>query len=168
MSPAKTSTISIGPQKKAQKKKPLKERLRKWRNAIIGVFLFLSFLIWFGIQPIKGTIHVGICRVFIELTLKYPPSFRFVQYDLFQNAHRIYYTFTGPFGETQSNLAECTFSQDPQTGYPVLEGVNINRKPVDQAQIDSFNKTLPLIMGFEIDRIIPRPYTGDLMDLKRD
>ncbi|MBI4030962.1 MAG: hypothetical protein HY370_04745 [Proteobacteria bacterium] len=168
MSAAKTGTISVGPQKKAPKRRTLKEFLRKWRNAGIGVFFFLSFLVWFGMQPVKGTIHVGICRVFLELNLKYPPSFRFVQYDLFQSAHRIYYTFTGPFGETRSNLAECTFSQDSRTGYPVLEGVNINRQPVDRAQVDAFNRTIPLIMGFEIDRIVPRPYTGDLMDLKRD
>lgn len=168
MSDTKTNAAIPGLRIKPQKKKTLKERLRKWRNTIIGVFLFLMFLIWFGMQPIKGTIHVGICRVFVERTLKYPPTFRFVQYDLFQNAHRIYYTFMGPFGETRSNLAECTFDHDPQTGYPVLKGVNINRSPVDQVQIDTFNKTIPLIMGFEINRIIPRPYTGNLIDLKRD
>jgi hypothetical protein len=150
------------------KKKLRKEKLRKWRNIGIGVGLFLALFLWYGFQPIKGTIHVGICRTFLELNLKYPPTFRFVQYDLFQSAHRLYYTFYGPFGENRSNMGECTFKQDPVTGVPLLESVNINRKPVEQATVDAFNKTIPIVLQFEPSNNLPRPWRGDLYDLKRD
>ena len=129
----------------------------------MGVAVLLGVFIWYGMQPIKGTIHVGICRTFIEMTLEYPRTMKLTALDYFEATLRIYYTYADPFGQARSDVAECTFNPDT-----TLKAVRIHRADVPQDKVQAFNATIPFIVSANPDLIVPPPPSENLSDLKRD
>lgn len=140
-----------------------KAKLNRLKLIISGVVLFFSLIIWYGLQPIRGTIHVGICRTYIEMQIPYPISMQLTDVSWFQQALRMYYTHTGPFGQTRSDMAECIFNADL-----TLSEVSINRQPISPARLQAFNATIPAIIQNNPDLLLPQSGRNDLASLKRD
>jgi hypothetical protein len=146
----------------AKKRKSRKKTL-KWSG---GIFVALVLvLIWYGFRPLTGTINVGVCRTFVQLQVPYPQSVKLSSTEQIDRIMRMYYTYTGTFGETRSDMIECKFMTTPQ-GQLALESVMINRDPVDQEKIDRFNMTIPIIIANKPSLIVPAPPKDDLVTLK--
>lgn len=151
-----------------KKEKSPQEKKKLKRNVALGVAAFIVLFVWYGIQPLQGPQEVGICRTFAEMKLKYPQTMKLTTTDQFADAMRLYFTFTGPFGENRSSMIECRITTDPATGQPRILSINIDRIPVSDAEVQEFNSTVPYIMQHNPNRIIPPPYEDDLYRLKRD
>ena len=164
---AKAAAAGIPADKTDKKGKKKKKKGKTKRNIALGVLAFFALFIWYGFQPLYGTIHVGICRTYAELQLRYPSTMKLTMMDQYQDAIRLYYTFTGPFGESRSSLIECTFTTDPATGQIVASAVKIDQAIATEEQLAAFNATIPIIIKHEPDLVIPAPFSGDLNDLKR-
>jgi len=162
---AKAATADGSAGKKRKKKKSKKKLIR---NIVLGVIAFIALIVWYGLQPLTGPIQVGICRTFVELELRYPSTMQLTTTDQFIDATRLYYTFTGPFGENRSSVVECRFRTDPATGQMSVYAIKIDNNSVPEKRVSAFNKTVPYVMLFNPDRVIPPPYEDDLYDLKRD
>ena len=144
-----------------------KKKKKTWRNIALGVLAFISLIVWYGFQPLTGPVEIGICRTFIELQLRYPHTMRLARTDQYQDIFRLYYTYTGPFGEHRSSLAECRSTIDPATGQPAMTSIKIDRVELEEEKLRRFNQTIPFILQNNPSLVIPPPYTGDLNDLRR-
>jgi len=133
-----------------------------------GVGTFFILFIWWGFQPLKGPIEVGICRTYAEMELDYPHTFKIMTYEPFERSTRLYYTLSGAFGEYRSQMIDCKFLPRQSGQVPQLESVTIRRVPEPAAKVAEFNATIPVIIKNKPNRTIPFPYDGTLMDLKRD
>lgn len=161
---AKALTADLSTDAKGKKKKSKKNL---WRKIGLGFLAFIVFIVWFGMQPLTGPVQVGICRTFIEMNLRYPHTLKLTKTDQYQDSLRLYYTYTGPFGEHRSSLTECRFAADPATGQPMITKIKTDRVDIDPEKVRLFNQTIPSIVQHEPNRIIPPPYTSDLNDLRR-
>ena len=142
-------------------KKRLSAEQRKKRRKIQkmiagGVFLLFASFIWYGLQPITGTIEYGICRTLAELQSRNQSSMKIISYENYGSAWKIFYTFTGQYGEQRSNYIDCVFTRNPQ-GQLVLREAKINRQPIEKAQLDRFNKSIPGIIASNPDLTVPVP-----------
>lgn len=155
----------------ADEMKDKKKPRQKWgwkKKTAAGLLCFLVLFVWYGFRPLRGPIHLGICRVYAEMKVRYPSTLQLIAYDTFQGAHRLYYTFTGPFGENRSNMIECIFGSDPATGALILQRVRINRQDEDQKVIESFNKTIPAILAADPDTVLPYVVDDPMRDIKKE
>ncbi len=123
---ADAATADLPAEKKGKKKKKKNIKL----NIALGVLALVALILWYGFQPLTGTVQVGICRTYAELQLRYPTTLKLTTVDQFQDATRLYYTYYGPFGESRSSLIECRSSVDPATGQPVMTSIKIDRNVV--------------------------------------
>lgn len=132
--------------------------------------LLVALIIWWGLQPFRGGPEVGICRTYAEMKLEYPSTFQITTYEPFERSARLYYSFRGSFGEMRSNMIDCKFLPrgTMNVPYPVLESISINRILEPKDAVATFNRTIPAILMYEPDLIVPRSYDGTLTDLKRD
>ncbi len=107
-------------------------------------FLFILILIW-GLQPNKGSPNFGLCKTYVELSVPYPETLRFL--DLFERKLfvRMQYSYVDSYGQTIFFPIVCQFARD-ENGVKYLESVNVNRDkshPLEeQERIDNFNKTM--------------------------
>lgn len=148
----------------------IKSHVQKFKKRYIalGSILFVALIVWTIIQPPKSSIYFGICKTFLETTLKYPPSLKLTSVEDFDGAVRIYYTAVEGFGNTQSKLFECTFRNDPFTGV-AIDTVRVDRKDFeDKDALAKFNRTILAVIAGEPDLTVPRGYGSSLLDLKRD
>ena len=156
--------------KPVKEKKILTPKEKKKRTILysLGVFLALAgYVVCWGTQPVQGTIHIGICRTFAELQLRYPNTMLMTGTEQFGRAFRIYYIYTGAFGETRSDMMECKFMTDAKTGALILENVELNRLPVDKQKVAAFNKTIPAVIAAKPDLVLPYS-VDDLLSLKKN
>jgi len=141
---------------------------RNWKiTTPVGLILFTWFM-WWGFQPIRGTIHIGICRTFIETRIRYPGTLKLTAWEWFiangLNGLRLYYTYTDDFGQNRSEMMECDFNMDGRT----LADVQLDRKSLPPEEVKAYNQTIPFVIGANPDLVIPPPPTDDLEKLKRD
>ncbi len=142
---------------------------RRGKTILISTIVILVILIWLGLQPIKGTVHLGICRTFIELQLPYPKTLQLTAIESLISKNygdvnlRLYFTHIDAFGQNRSETFECFFG-------PNLEVLDLkrNRKSLPADQIKKLGYTVPFIASANPDRILPARPTSDLMSLKRD
>lgn len=149
-----------------QKKKGRKKRKKK-KWAIIGLVfaIFTWFLIWL-FSPLTGTMAYGICRVFLEQNVQYPPHLRLSQVEQFSNWVRIWYIRLDAFGEHRMEPIQCYYRRDEELGYSLLEKVTIRRQEVDREKIEKFNKTIPILLAHPPDLTLPRPLPDTLKNLR--
>lgn len=134
----------------------------------LGGFLLLVLLVvWWGLQPIRGTIHFGICKTLAEQHLTYPGTMRVVSYDLLsaydraERTMRIYYSYTDAFGESKQDILRCTFEADAQRNMLLtIKSARINRVEIPAEDIARFNATIPAILTYEPDLILLSAGTG--------
>lgn len=156
--------------KKAAQKAALRSFVIKHKiklGSVLAAIVLLFGFLWYGSQPLKGPAYVGLCRAFVELQLNYPETMRLMQYEYFDRGHRLFYTYTDPFGEYRSSMAECKFSVTPY-GSLIADSIKIDRRDVDLKKREEFNKTIPIIMAYGPNMIVPFPPKGSLEELKID
>jgi hypothetical protein len=147
--------------------KKTKKKMRMRTKVALSVIGVLSVLIWFGMQPIVGTIRYGICKTFIELQIPYPPTLQINTVEEYEQAVRIYFSHIDAFGSSRLNMIECSFRPDPRTGL-ALERVRLNREDLPEEDLKSFNLTIPFIIQNPPDLRLPVFKGEDLMHLKID
>lgn len=143
--------------------KKKKTKKGRWKIFVLVAVILVGVFVWYGTQPIKGTIHVGICRSFIELKLEYPDTLRLSAIDSFESTLRIFYTFTDAFGGQRSSIIECTFNPDT-----TLKEIVIDRQKIPAEKVQAFNATIPYIVAANPDLVVPPPPSADLLLLKKD
>ncbi len=136
---------------------------RHWKSILLGTSVFFTLFILWGMQPLHGTVHIGICRTLIETQIKYPTSLKITAIEWFKNNLRIYFTHIDSFGQNRSEFFECEFKPDM-----TLADARINRKTLGADIVANFNKTIPQVIASKPDNTIPPGYKGDLLSLKRD
>lgn len=137
-----------------------KRKRKKIKNIALGVAVFLAFVTWLGLQPLKAGIEYGICRTFVENNIRYPTTYQITQYDIYGSSLRLFYTYVDPFGGTRSDMIECIIVPHPQNGYMVQE-ISINREPIDEERLARFNMAIPGILLGKPNLVIPRPADED-------
>jgi hypothetical protein len=128
----------------------------KWKKRFKimgGVCVFLALIIYWGIAPRKGGLDYGVCKVYVERLIHYPPTLQIKEVQEFDQSLRIYYTYYDPFGQYKKDLIECVFNTRAGN-YTLLDAV-INRVPEPASRIESFNMTVPAILAQDLDLIIP-------------
>ena len=144
-----------------------KSRLKK--SLKIGAWIFGSlFLIWaydalFSYK--KGGTGFGLCKVFIELNTRYPIELRYSYVQPMSNTMRIWYVARDAYGQTAFDKMDCTFRPDDTYGM-ALERVTINRKEMDPAIIEKFNKSIPAILAYPPDLTYPQGLPDNIKNLK--
>ena len=147
-------------------KEKKKKKKANWKLRLGIPFFLIVVLIWYGFQPIKGTQEYALCKVFIELQIKYPHSLKILQVSHFQREERVHYVYVGPFGERKIEMMACAFSKDPQTGLLKLDYAKLNRENMPEEQIRGFNMALPYIQKMDIAKNLPRKWDGTYAGLK--
>ncbi len=164
-----TSLVTVGG-KKPKKRLSATERKKKRRvqKMIAGaVSALLIIIIWYGTQPLRGTIDYGICRTMAELRAPNTSTLKIISYENYGNAWKIFYTFTGEYGEQRSNFIDCVFTNDAQ-GQRILKQVKINRDTISEEDLRRFNASVPAIIAGQPDLTIPPPLEeSDLIGLRR-
>ena len=145
---------------KSAKKKKQKQ------YAIIGGIALVGLILFVGLQPIKGTIQYGICRVFIEQSVRYPSEMLIVNVVEHPAYVQVEYTTINEFGDYAAHVATCYFQQD-QKGQIALRDVVMDRQKVDPKKMSIFNLTIPTIISNPPDLTVPPPIKNDILDLKR-
>ena len=170
MSQADEATLVTVGGKKPKKRLTVSERQKKRRLQKMiagGVFVLIALIIATGLQPLRATMDYGICRTLAELKAANTSTMKIISYENYGNAWKLFYTFTGPYGEQRSNFIDCVFTND-SAGKRILREAKINRKTIEQPALDIFNLSIPAIIAGNPDLVIPPPLEeSDLMGLQR-
>lgn len=141
-------------------------RVRRFKQSLaLIVIALLGYGIYWLFMPYKGGMAYGLCKVFLELNIRYPQTIRYSTVEEFDSSVRIWYTQVDSFGEYRLEPIQCFFKPDDQYG-SVFEKVTINRRLVDQEIVDDFNKTLPILFAYPPDLTAPTPLPDSLKDLQ--
>jgi hypothetical protein len=136
---------------------------RRWKMILLGGTLIITLFLWWGLKPLYGTIHVGICRTLIQLQLKYPATLKVTAVEWFKNDLRFYITYIDPFGQDRSDMFECEFNPDL-----TLIDARINRVSIGADKVEAFNKSIPMVIAADPDLTIAPPPTTSIRGLKKD
>lgn len=146
-----------------------RQKKRRQQKIIAGiVFAILAFLIWFGAQPLRGNIDYGVCRTYAETQSVNPWTMRILSYENYGPAWRIFYSFTGEYGEQKSNVIDCIFTNDA-AGNRILRDVKINRVAPPKEQLDRYNMSIPGVIAGRPNLVIPYPLEeSDIIGLRNE
>ena len=132
-----------------------------------GVLLVLSYAVYWLFKPIEGGMAFGICRVFLENSVRFPNHLRLSTVEEFDNSVRIWYTQVDSFGEYRMEPIQCYYKQDPERG-TMVDKVTINRREVDPKIVERFNQALSSMVQYPMDLNLPEPLPDSLEDLQFD
>lgn len=147
-------------EKKARQKK---QRIRI-AGALAGV-LFFAWAGWYLFAPFKGGMDFGLCKVFVQLNVRYPQTIHFSKVENFGNSIRIWYAHMDSFGEYRLEPIQCTFTQG-ENGQLMVDKITISRREIPQERIDAFNRSVPAIYANPPDLTYPSPLPDSLRDLQ--
>lgn len=150
---------SAGDKRKAVFKKRLKIAL-----SIVGIFFAIWAYKWLFTGKSGGT-GFGLCRVFLELQVRYPQELRLSYVRPLSRTMRIWYVEHDAFGQTRYDAMDCTFKKDPQRGL-ILDKVTINRREMDPDIIARFNTSIPAVTAYPPDLTYPKGLPDNLRALK--
>lgn len=143
-----------------------KKRRRTQKMVVGGVFALLLVFVWYGFQPITATTEYGVCRTLAELHAQNHNTMKVISYENYGPAWKIFYTYTGQYGEQRSNYIDCVFTRD-QNGQMIIKEAKINRKPIEKEELARFNTTIPAVIAAGLDLVVPPPLEEtDLVGLK--
>jgi hypothetical protein len=83
------------------KKKPRKPLSLK-KIGIIGGLLLVLLIVYWGTQPLTGSINFGICKIFVEQNVRYPHEIRYISLIEQPGQARIEYVVLNEFGSYES------------------------------------------------------------------
>jgi hypothetical protein len=155
------STSAIGEARAAKKKQIFKYGL--WA-AGGGVLVWLGMYLF---APYQAGVTYGICKVYLETTLRFPQELRVSTVEDFGDSVRLWYTQVDAFGEYRMESIQCYYKMDPQLGAQI-DKILVNRRPVDLQKIKDFNKILPVVMANMPDLTYPSALPDSLNDLQID
>ena len=120
----------------AETKLQEQEKLRKKRNfrrmAGGGAALVLAYLIYLGLKPFEAGMGYAVCKVFVELNMRYPDTLYFSSVETFGTSIRVWYTHVDAFGEYKLESTQCFYKPDPEGKVPfIFDRIAINRRDVD-------------------------------------
>lgn len=117
-------------------------------------------------RPPNGTWRYGICRSFIELYVRYPQTIRIEDVYEKPTYTRIELNYLNAHGSRPTRIFRCDYQQQPGKGISVKE-IRIDRKLIDQKEVDQFNVVFPQLMADpELNRTLPLPFDGTFEGLK--
>ena len=151
----------------SQKKDAEGQKKKKKLKIVGGVLLALALFLWWGLQPLKAGMVYGLCRSYLETELRYPTTYKIVQYDEYGTSMRLFYTYVDEYGGHRADMIECIAQPDPVNGY-VVGDIKINRESIGPEKVALFNKAIPGIIAANPDLRIPKYRGDDLQSLKRD
>ncbi len=150
---------SAGVKRKAKLKSSIKIAL--WG---IGLLFILWAYNWLFTAK-KGGMGFGLCKVFLELQVQYPPELRLSYVRPLSSTMRIWYVQRDAFGQTRFDAMDCKFMKDPERGM-ILDKVSINRREMDPDIITKFNMSIPAIMAYPPDLTYPQGLPDSIKQLK--
>jgi hypothetical protein len=146
-----------------------KEKKKKKKLFNLGLaFAGLCFFIWalsYLFTPYKGDERFGVCKVFLENTVRFPMHLRLSSVEDFGTSIRIWYAQTDAFGAFKLESIQCFYKSDEQRG-TFIEKITINRRAIDQSRVDAFNAILPIVLQNLPDLTYPSPLPNSLNALK--
>lgn len=151
---------NIGEKKKEKRKKQL-----KWGGGA-GAALLVAILLYFGLQPGKTGMSYGLCKTFLELTVRYPQYLRVARTDSYGGFRRIWYTQVDAFGEYRMEEIRCYYGGRNENGHPQFKKITIRRQDVPPEIVESFNKSVPAILAYPPDLTVPRDFSNNLEGLR--
>jgi hypothetical protein len=157
----------------AETKLQEQEKLRKKRNfrrtlGGAGALIF-AYLIYLGLKPFEAGMGYAVCKVFVELNVRYPDTLYFSSVETFGSSIRVWYTHVDAFGEYKLESTQCFYKPDPENKVPfIFERVAINRRDVDSEKIDHWNKILPVTFAHHPTLVYPTALPDSLGALKFD
>ena len=140
-----------------------KKQMKQGGGALLA--LVLGYGIYLGLKPFEGSMAYGICKVFLELNVRYPETLRLSTVEESGSFVRIWYTQVDSFGEYRMEPIQCYFKPDEQYGF-ILDKITINRQEVDPQKVEAFNRTLPVIFANPPDLILPTELPDSLEGLQ--
>lgn len=141
---------------------------KQFKMAAAGVgALLIAFSGYYLFKPYEGGMTFGICKVFLERSVRYPSHLILGSVEKFDTSVRIWYTQVDAFGEYRLEPIQCYYKPDDTQGY-ILEKITINRRELDTQVVEEFNKVLPIIREYPPDLTIPYPLSDSLEDLQID
>ncbi|MBX2833728.1 MAG: hypothetical protein KTR28_02025 [Micavibrio sp.] len=136
-----TSVLKSG--RIAEKKKKKKKLAIQGAAALFGVFVvFQLYDFLFSTQ--QAPVTYGICRVYMELQVKFPSELKFVGLENFGANVRVWYTRTDPFGGQHLENIRCYFARSAERG-SYIEKIEIDRREEPRDKVERFNKVLPVV-----------------------
>ncbi len=131
-----------------------------------GVLALFGVFIWYGFQPLTATTEYGVCRTLAELNAHGHNTMKVISYENYGPAWKIFYTFTGQYGEQRSNYIDCIFTRD-QHGQLMIKEAKINREQLPEEALARFNMTIPGVIAAKPNLVVPPPLEEtDLVGLK--
>lgn len=131
-------------------------------------------------RPVGGW-RYGVCKVFLDLYVRYPESLRVNDVLEGPTSARIGYSSANTFGSMEVHDMECTYSRE-DNGQVRMSGVVLDpgskylRKRIDDERVKSFSNSVfgrsNWIISQEMDLTLPKPLPArlltekDLMELK--
>jgi hypothetical protein len=139
----------------AAAKKRKKSKKDNTRNYIIGaVGVLFVLLVYWLMQPLKGSFQYGVCKSFAQTLVYYLPTFTVVSTEDFDQSLRILYSHIDQFGQNKMDLLECDFAPSNNEIGMVIESATLNREPVEQKKIDDFNQIISVLLVHKPDLAI--------------
>jgi hypothetical protein len=123
-------------------------------------------IVYWGTQPLTGSINFGICKIFVEQNVRYPHEIRYISLIEQPGQARIEYVVLNEFGSYESKTITCRFRPDERTGI-ALSDVVINRETIPREKIEMFNHGIPAILANPPSLVSPGVLGDDLMRLWR-
>jgi len=146
----------------AQKEK--RKKTFKLGLGLVGIGLIFWLYNWL-FSPYKAGITYGICKIFLELNVQFPRDLRISTVEDMGESVRIWYTQIDAFGEYRMENIQCYYRADEVTG-AAIDKITINRREIDPARVEAFNKVLPVILQSPPDLTIPYPLPNSLEGLQ--
>lgn len=145
---------------KVKEEKKLAKKKRNKRLIILGVVLFIAYVIHWGMQGGKSTIQYGICKTFLELNIVYPTTLHVNEVDVLRDgSYRLWATRTDPFGSRRLDPFQCSFAVDEKTGLPKLTKAKLGTIFIDDDKVKFFNYAIPYLVANPPDLSLPAPLT---------
>jgi hypothetical protein len=161
----KSKAGDMEPKKKLTKKEKRQRRLKR----LYIVAFVLGLIVWKGLQPYKAPIQQEICRNFVELQLRFPETLFISAVEVYEHSWRLYYTYTGSSGEQRSSMIDCRFTTNPNTGFPWIESMEIDRVKIDKKTLHKYNNIIPIVVIAKPENLaVPSLDDKDLVDLKTE
>jgi hypothetical protein len=119
----------------------------------VGALLFAGVMVW-GLQPNRASANYGLCKTYIELSVPYPHTLRFMDLKERRGTIRMIYSYIDPYGQTIFFPITCNFERD-ENGRKRLASVKVNRDkahPLESAEmLSEFNK----LFGIGLFKVYP-------------
>ena len=155
---------------KSKNKKNNNLTIQLIKYGILGILVFVmlvsGFLWYVYYGPRWGTMHYGVCKVFTEKYIDFPPTMKIREVEYYRMNARVFTSHIDAAGQFNYNVIECTFGKP---GSMEITRVRVDRKIISDVSPDldpnehinpeilkGFNTGLNAILLNPPDLLIPR------------